>query len=185
MNHQQNSFSRPASPWPRVLPGVSLLGFILIVVTVNSVTQTHRLLRLGTAVHSGCAVSKTYPKQTDRKQMIEALGPYSVMLQPILDQMPGDNVLSAHRCTIEGHLYMHVIIDHQGKPVSIAITRRDEGDVSRAFFPADSIPARHPSAKPISMATRWPGSPRAGILASWFRRCRSAPTKILPRDWRP
>jgi hypothetical protein len=134
MNHQQNTFSRPASPWPRVLPGLSLLAFILIIVTVNSVTQTHRLLRLGTAVHFGCAVSKTYPKQTDRKQMTDALGPYSLMLQPILDLMPGDKVVSAHRCTIEGHLYMHVIIDHQGKPVSVAITRRDEGDVFPRIF---------------------------------------------------
>jgi hypothetical protein len=135
MNNQQNIPARAAtSPWPRVLPGVSLMLFMTIIVTVNSVTQTHRLLRLGTAVHSECAVGKTYPKQTDRKQMIDALGPYSVMLQPILDQMPGDTVVSAHRCTIEGHAYMHVIVEHQGKPVSIAMTRRDEGDVFPRIF---------------------------------------------------
>ncbi|HYA18269.1 MAG TPA: hypothetical protein VEF06_12420 [Bryobacteraceae bacterium] len=124
----------PASPWPRLLPGLSLLVFILIVVAVNSVTQTHRLLRLGTAVHAQCAVAGTYPKQTDRQQMVQALGPYSLMLQPILDLMPGDKVISAHRCTIEGHGYMHVILDHQGKPVSITMTRRDPGDVFPRIF---------------------------------------------------
>lgn len=128
MNHQQNKLPRPASHWTRPIASLSLLGFIILVIAVNGVTTTHRMLGLGTAVHNQCAVAKTYPKQTDRPQMVQALGPYSVMLQPILDQMPGDTVISAHRCTIDGHLYMHVIIEHQAKPVSIAITKRDDGD---------------------------------------------------------
>jgi hypothetical protein len=135
MNHQPPALPRSPSHWTRwTILRLSLPGFILIIVAVNTVTTTHRLLRLGTAVHRQCAVAATYPKQTDRQQMTQALGPYSLMLQPILDQMPGDKVISAHRCTIEGHLYMHVIIEHQGKPVSIAITKGDDGDKFPRLF---------------------------------------------------
>ena len=135
MNNQQNLPLRAStSPWPRLLPGASLLAFMTIIIAVNSVTTTHRLLRLGTALHSQCAIGRTYPKQTERKEMVDALGPYSVMLDPILAQMPGDKVISAHRCTIEGHAYMHVLVEHQGKPVSVAMTRRDEGDAFPRIF---------------------------------------------------
>jgi hypothetical protein len=116
------------SPWPRLIPGLAMLVFLAGFVTIYDVTQTHRLLRVGIADHLHCAIEGEYPKQTDRAAMTTALGPYSLMLQPILDQTPRDQVVSAHRCTIGGRAYMHVILRHDGKMLSVILTKRGEDE---------------------------------------------------------
>jgi hypothetical protein len=116
------------SPWPRLIPGLAMLVFLAGFVGFYDVTQTRRLLRIGIADHLHCAIEGEYPKQTDRAAMTGALGPYSLMLRPILDQAPGDAVVSAHRCTIGGRAYVHVILRRDGKMLSVILTKRAEGE---------------------------------------------------------
>jgi hypothetical protein len=66
--------------------------------------------------------------------MIKALGPYSLMLQPILDQTPGDAVVSAHRCTIFGRDYMHIIVRREGKLLSVIMTKKEKGESFPRLF---------------------------------------------------
>ena len=131
--------------WQRLIPGLAMLVFLAGFVGFYDVTQTHRLLRVGIADHLHCAIEGEYPKQIkagqpDRAAMTEALGPYSLMLQPILDQAQGDAVVSAHRCTIGGRAYVHVILRHDGKMLSVILTKRAEGEAfPRMFARAASI----------------------------------------------
>jgi len=123
---------RTRSPWQRLIPGLAMLVFLAGFVAIYDVTQTHRLLRVGIADHLHCAIEGEYPKQTDRAAMTTALGPYSLMLEPILDQVSTDHtrnqVVSAHRCTIGGRAYMHVILRHEGKMLSVILTKRGEDE---------------------------------------------------------
>jgi hypothetical protein len=125
-----------SSPWPRLLPGLALMAFMLVFVAFNGVSQTHELLRVGIRDHVHCAIGGVYPKQTERAAMVQAMGPYSVMLQPILDQTPGDQVVSAHRCTAYDRAYMHVIVRHEGKLISVIMTKREKGESFPRLFSA-------------------------------------------------
>jgi hypothetical protein len=129
------SLERPISPWPRLLPGLAMLGLMLVFLAFNGITGTNELLRVGLRDHLHCAIGGVYPKQDgNRAEMTKALGPYSLMLQPILDQTPGDPVVSAHRCTIAGRNYVHIIVRREGKLLSVMMTKREKGEAFPRLF---------------------------------------------------
>ena len=126
--------ARSISVWPRLLPGLGLLLVLVVFAAYNGMTETSRLLRVGLADHRHCAIGGVYPKQTERAAMTKALGPYSLMLEPILQQTGADEIVSAHRCTESGRLYMHVILRHEGKLLSVEMTKRDKDDSFPRLF---------------------------------------------------
>lgn len=125
----------PMRFFPRMLPSFALLAVLVVSVQGYSMYETRNLLSLGVADHRHCAIEGAYPRQSERAEMVSAMGPYSVMLQPILDQMPGDEVVSAHRCTIDGRQYMHVVLRRRGTLLSVTMTKRREGE----FYPRSVI----------------------------------------------
>jgi hypothetical protein len=93
-----------------------------------AVTKTRDLLRAGVNDHIHCAIEGTYPRQTSKAAGIDAMGPYSPMLQPVLDQFAGDSLVSAHRCTVNGRNYVHVILQRDKVPISVILTKREKAD---------------------------------------------------------
>jgi hypothetical protein len=114
--------------WGRLASSTALLIVMLGGIQYYVVQKTHDLLKIGVDDHVHCAIGGEYPRQTDRAEAIKALGPYSLMLQPILDQFPGDSLVSAHRCTVNGRNYMHIIVRRNNKLISFTMTRRDKAE---------------------------------------------------------
>jgi len=119
---------RGASGWGRLLSSVALLVFMVGGTQYYAVQKTHDLMRIGVNDHIHCAIEGEYPRQTSKAAGIEALGPYSPMLQPILDQFPGDSLVSAHRCTVNGRSYVHMILRRNNMLISVIMTRREKAD---------------------------------------------------------
>jgi len=117
-----------ASGWGRLLSSVALLVFMIGGTEYYAVRKTHDLFRTGVDDHVHCAIGGEYPRQTSKAAGIEAMGPYSPMLQPILDQFPGDSLVSAHRCTVNGRSYVHVIMRRNNMMISVIMTRREKAD---------------------------------------------------------
>jgi hypothetical protein len=129
-----------ATPWPRLVSSFALLLALVGGLQVFRVVQTAQLLRVGLEDHLHCAIGGVYPKQTEKAAMTAAMGPYSVMLQPILDQMPGDAVVSAHRCTADGRAYVHVIVRRGSTLISVIMTKRKSAETyPRAIMSRSSI----------------------------------------------
>ena len=114
---------------PGVLWGRLLTSFVMLVMVVGGAQyyteqKVRALYRVGVADHVHCAIEGAYPHQTERSSMMVDLGPYAPMLQPILDQSPGDTVESAHRCTVSGRDYVHVILRRGRTLISVILTKR-------------------------------------------------------------
>jgi hypothetical protein len=120
----EGASGRGASGWGRLLSSVALLVFMLGGAQYWAVQKTRDLLRIGVNDHIHCAIEGEYPKQTTRAAAIEAMGPYSLMLEPILNQFANDSLVSAHRCTINGRDYMHIIVRRNNMLISFVMTRR-------------------------------------------------------------
>jgi len=134
------------SPRTRLISSLAMLAVVAGGMQFYSVRRINELLGVGVRDHVHCAMEGTYPRQSQRVEMLEGLGPqFAPMLQPVLDAAgtPGiDAVVSAHRCTIEGRFYVHIILRRGQTLLSVILTRRGERDI----FPR-AIAARvvHPS----------------------------------------
>jgi len=131
---------------------------ILMFVVVGGLAQyyaqkrIHDLLRVGVEDHIHCAIAGAYPHQKQRLEMTEGLGPqFAPMLQPVIDEASAgrptpDAVESAHRCTVNGRAYVHIILRRDGMLISVILTKRAE----RESFPR-ALAARviHASGIPI------------------------------------
>ena len=122
---------RLRSQWSRLVSSLAALVLILGGMQHYAIQKTRTLERVGLDDHIHCAIAGLYPQQTERVQMVEGLGPYSPMLQPIVDQSPGDQVESAHRCTVNGRIYVHVILRRGTTLISVILTKRSQN--SEAF----------------------------------------------------
>jgi hypothetical protein len=120
--------SRQTSQWARLASSLALLVVVAGGLEFFALQKNSTLLEVGVADHIHCAIAGEYPRQSDKPAMIQALGPYSPMLQPVLDKAPGDAVISAHRCTIGGRDYVHMILRRQGTMISVILTRRKQGE---------------------------------------------------------
>jgi hypothetical protein len=136
---------RGTSGWGRLASSIALLVFMLGGTQYYVVTKTRELLRVGLDDHVHCAIEGEYPRQTSKAAGIEALGPYSPMLQPVLDQLAGDSLVSAHRCTVNGRDYVHMILRRNNMLISVIMTRREKADafpraIGMRTFEASGIP---------------------------------------------
>lgn len=100
-------------------------------VSYYSVRKTHELFDLGVNDHIRCAIAGTYPHQTQRAEMAEGPGvPFAPMLQPLLDAAGADySLVSAHRCTVAGRAYVHVILQRGQTLASVILTPRGEQEI--------------------------------------------------------
>jgi len=134
------------SGFGRVISSLALLAFMLGATQYYGVQKTRDLLRVGLDDHLHCAIEGAYPRQSNQGQAnqgragnaeaMTALGPYSPMLQPVLDQFPGDSLVSAHRCTVGGRDYVHMILRRDQMLISVILTKRKDGET----FPRTIIP---------------------------------------------
>ncbi len=120
---------RGLSGWGRLVSSFALLIFVLVTSQFYAMRKTRDLMRVGLDDHLHCAIEGAYPRQTNKAEAISALGPYSPMLQPVLDRFPGDTLVSAHRCTVNGRAYVHFILRRDQTTISVILTRRGENDV--------------------------------------------------------
>lgn len=117
--------SRVRSQWGRLISSLAALVLILGGMQYYAIQKTRTLQRVGIDDHLHCAIGDVYPHQKQRVEMVEGLGPYSPILQPILDESPGDQVESAHRCTVNGRTYVHVILRRGTTLISVILTKRN------------------------------------------------------------
>jgi hypothetical protein len=133
--------ARLASPgrsagWGRLVPSLVMLVIVIAGVLFVSHRKTNDLLALGINDHVHCAIAGNYPRQTTRVEMTEGLGPqFAPMLQPVVEASDMDSIVSAHRCTIMGRSYVHVILRRGQMLLSVILTRRGNGDV----FPGEAL----------------------------------------------
>jgi hypothetical protein len=115
--------------------GVSMLVLVLVLTQYYAGKKIVSLLRIGLDDHVHCAIAGVYPHQTQRVEMIDGLGPqFAPMLQPVIDQASlgrptPDAVQSAHRCTVNGRSYVHIILRRDGVLISVILTRRSSTEV--------------------------------------------------------
>jgi hypothetical protein len=120
--------SRHTSQWARLASSLALLVVVAGGLEFFALQKNRTLLEVGVADHMHCAIAGEYPRQSGKPAMIQAMGPYSPMLQPVLDKAPGDAVVSAHRCTIGGRDYVHMILRRRDTLISVILTRRKPGE---------------------------------------------------------
>ena len=127
---------RRAAGWGRLVSSLVMLVIVMGGVLFVSHRKTSDLLALGVNDHVHCAIAGNYPRQTMRVQMTEGLGPqFAPMLEPVIEAADMDSIVSAHRCTIMGRSYVHVILRRGQMLLSVILTRRGNGDV----FPGDEM----------------------------------------------
>jgi hypothetical protein len=119
------------SPRVRLVSSLAMLALVTGGVSFYAVRNTNELLEIGVTDHVQCAIAGTYPRQTQRAEMLEGLGDqFAPMLQPLLDAAGVDpEVVSAHRCSVAGRTYIHVILRRGQTPVSVILTRRGDQEV--------------------------------------------------------
>jgi hypothetical protein len=88
------------------------------------------LLRVGLNDHVHCGIAGGYPHMKQRLEMTAGLGQeFAPMLQPLIDRAAEgratlDAVESAHRCTVNGRAYVHIILKRGDTLISVIVTRR-------------------------------------------------------------
>jgi hypothetical protein len=124
------------SPQVRLISSLAMLAVAIGGVSYYAVRKTNELLDIGVTAHIQCAIAGTYPRQTRRAEMAEALGTqFAPMLQPLLDAAGADyTVVSAHHCAAAGRAYVHVILQRDQTLVSVVLTpRRDQESFPRTL----------------------------------------------------
>ena len=125
-----------AAGWGRLVSNLVMLLIVMAGVLFVSHRKTSDLLALGINDHVHCAIAGHYPRQTMRVEMTQGLGPqFAPMLQPVVDAAGTDSIVSAHRCTIMGRSYVHIILRRGQMLLSVILTRRGSGDV----FPGETL----------------------------------------------
>jgi hypothetical protein len=130
--------------WGRLVSSLGMLAVVIAGMAFVSIRKSGELLALGVNDHVHCAIAGNYPRQTMRVEMTDGLGEqFGPMLQPVIDAAGGVgsaiSVVSAHRCSVSGRAYVHIILRRGQTMLSVILTRRGEGEefpgelVARAF----------------------------------------------------
>lgn len=116
--------------------------------TAHSVeTEVARVLNIGVTDHIGCAVTyhSSPDEQVTPEEIISEMEEYAGLVPIVRERLEGYRVTVAHQCTIRGRDYIHMILHRGDTMVSIAITRKSQGEE----FPQQAIAAATESAVPI------------------------------------
>jgi hypothetical protein len=118
-----------------------MLVVVFTAMQIYAVRKTNDLLRLGADDYTQCTLAGKYPHQADRKEMTLGLGLFGPMLQPILDQAAGDEVVAAHQCTVNGRIYFQIVLQRGRTLISVALTKRKDADEFPRALMADTVKA--------------------------------------------
>ena len=138
--------------WRRLVTSLAMLVFVIGLSQFYAMKKTGELYQVGVDDHIHCAIAGVYPHQTQRVEMVEGLGPqFAPMLQPVVDEAAAgrsapDAVESAHRCTVNGRAYVHIILRRDKTLISVILTRRTAAE---AFPRAIAAHVVHASGVPI------------------------------------
>ena len=120
------------SRWWLVAACLAMLAIAIGISQHAAQKKITALLGIGVSDHVHCAVAGVYPHQTRRVEMIDGLGPqFAPMLEPVVERASAgrpkpDAVESAHRCTVNGRAYVHIILRRDGMLISVILTRRSD-----------------------------------------------------------
>ena len=93
------------SPQLRLVSSVAMLILVIGGVWFYAVRRTGELFDIGVNAHVQCAIAETYP--APRQGLGDKFAP---MLQPVLEAMVGDALVSAQRCIVSDRAYIHIIL---------------------------------------------------------------------------
>jgi hypothetical protein len=106
------------------------------------------ILQVGLRDHVHCAVFRKYPKDPPAfAEMAGDLGPQYAGLVPLVKARVPDEyrVILAHRCTVQGRNYVHLVLRGPSSLLSLIITKKNPGE----SFPASQL-------EPVLQATGVP-----------------------------
>ena len=116
--------------WRTALAGAAVLAVVAGLWQYTTHKRLEELLRVGLSDHVHCGIAGGYPLMKQRLEMTAGLGPeFAPMLQPVIDRAAAgratpDTVESAHRCTVNGRAYVHIILKRGDTLISVIVTRR-------------------------------------------------------------
>jgi hypothetical protein len=126
---------------PRGSPRARLISSLAILVVVAggawfySIRKTDELMAIGVNDHLRCAIAGTYPRQTQKAEMLAGVGePFGPLVESLLEAATGSDytVAAAHTCTAAGRADANVILRKGQTLISVILARRADQDV----FPA-------------------------------------------------
>jgi hypothetical protein len=110
------------------------------------------ILQVGLRDHVRCAVFRKYPKDPPAfAEMARELGPQYAGLAPLVKARVPDEfrAILAHRCTVQGRNYVHLVLRGTSSLLSLIITKKNPGD----SFPASQLtPVLHAAGVPVYRA---------------------------------
>jgi len=118
-----------------------MLVVVVAAMQVYAVRKTNELLRIGADDYTHCTLAGAYPNQADKKEMTLGLGLFGPILQPVLDQAAGDEVVAAHQCTVNDRTYFQIVLQRGRTLISVALTKRADTDAFPRAPMADTIKA--------------------------------------------
>lgn len=104
-----------------------------------------KVLDIGFANHVDCTLEHGFEgKGYDDSEIIERLGPeYADLLPYVREHIEGYTVTVGHRCSANGHSFIHMVLQRGGDFMSLAITPRGTetlaGDTAAAAGNADGV----------------------------------------------
>lgn len=101
------------------------------------------VLRIGVSdhVHCGVAFHSSPEEQYTPDQIIDGLGEFQGLVPIIRERLASYRVSMAHRCTIGGRRFVHLVLWRDHDMVSLAITLAHKGEVfPDGATPADTLP---------------------------------------------
>jgi hypothetical protein len=120
---------------------------------VQQISSRHStIFQVGLRDHVHCAVFRKYPKAPPAlAEMAGDLGPQYAGLVPLVKaKMPDEyRVILAHRCTVQGRNYVHLVLRGPSSLLSLIITKKNPGE----SFPAyQLVPALQSAGVPVYRA---------------------------------
>lgn len=118
-----------------------MLVAVVVAMQIYSVRITNDLLRIGADDYEHCTLAGKLPHQADKKEMALGLGPFGPLLQPVIDQTPGDEVVAAHQCSVNGRNYFEIVLQRERTLISVVLTKREDTEVFPRSLLGDTIKA--------------------------------------------
>jgi hypothetical protein len=118
-----------------------MLVVVFTAMQIYAMRKTDDLLRIGADDHTHCTLAGKYPHQADKKEMTLGLGLFGPMLQPVLDQAAGDEVVAAQQCTVNDRTYFQIVLQRGRTLISVALTKRGDADAFPRAVMAKTVKA--------------------------------------------
>jgi anti-sigma factor RsiW len=111
------------------------------------------ILQVGLRDHVHCAVFRKYPKDPPAfAEMARDLGPQYAGLVPLVEARVPDEfrVILAHRCSVQGRNYVHLVLRGPSSLLSLVITKKNPGE---SFAASQLAPVLQAAGAPVCRAS--------------------------------